>query len=119
MNIEILEKEFGEAQQAICDKFKLKMKSLADEIIGEFYCDVTNYASTDAHINYHNYLRNEWRKSFIEGVTTKYSHYSDFHHIRMDLLNNHHERLQNKIISDLQEKIISLEDHIEQLRKRY
>jgi len=80
---ESLEEKFGQAQQALIDKFKLLMDDAADKVISDFYTDVAQYASTDAHTNYHNYLRDEFKASLIEEITTKYGLYSWAHSIRM------------------------------------
>lgn len=112
-----LEDEFNKAQQALIDKFKVKLKNAAEVVLGELYSDVCNYAADDAHTNYHNYLRDEFKASLIREVTEQYSHYSWAHSIRMELLKLHPEQLQNKIISDLQDRIKSLEEHITSLRR--
>lgn len=115
---ESLEEKFGQAQQALIDKFKLLMNDAADKVISDFYTDVAQYASTDAHTNYHNYLRDEFKASLIEEITTKYGLYSWAHSIRMIILEKHRDTLTNKIIEDLQQRIKSLESHVEQLQSR-
>lgn len=113
-----LEEKFGHAQQELIDKFKLRLKDAADAAISDLYTDVAPFAATDAHTNYHNYLRDEIRASLIEEVTTKYGHYSWAHSIRMTILEVHSDVLRNKIIEDLQQRIQSLEEHIQQLQSR-
>lgn len=117
-NIQELEQRFGEAQQAAVDTFKNHLKKAFDESMSVFYTDVVNYAATDAHTNYHNYLRDEFRNSFIKEITTQYGHYSWAHSIRMEILAKHRDVLQNKIISDLEEKIESLKNEINQIYER-
>lgn len=109
--------KFSTAQQQLVDAFKDKLKSVADGVISNFYTDVCNYATSDAHTNYYNLLRDEFRSSMKEEILSKNSYYSWAHSIRMDILKNHKEELANKIISDLQDRISSLEEHIENMRK--
>lgn len=117
MIVENIEDHFGKEQQRLLESFKAKLKDAADGVLSDYYTDVANYASTDAHTNYHNYLRDQFRDSLINEVTTKYGHYSWAHQCRTIILEKHKDALQNKIIEDLQDKVKSLEEHIEQMRK--
>jgi hypothetical protein len=117
-DMEDIEKKFGEAQQALLERFKKDMKDAADVVLDSLYTDVSNYATTDAHTNYHQYLKDQFSESLTKEISSEYGHYSWAHHIRMRLLKDHKDVLQNKIVEDLQEKIKSLEEHIEQMRKR-
>ena len=117
MNREELEKKFAEAQAGLVESFKHRLRSAHEEVLGNLYTDVVNYAAEDAHVNYHNYLRDEFRASLIEEVTSKYGQWSWAHSCRMKILEKHKDVLQNKIIEDLQEQVKSLENQIEQLRR--
>lgn len=118
MNNEAKIRTFEKAQQELVDYFKKKMKLCADEVLSTFYTDVTQYADTDAHVNYLNYLKDVFRDEIIREVAeADYSHYSWAHSIRMALMEQYPEKIQSKIITDLQGKIVSLEDQIEQMRK--
>lgn len=117
-SINNIEDQFSKAQLDLLDLFKDRMKKVADSVLSDFYCDVLNYATTDAHTNYHNFLRDEFKESFIKEIATEYAHYSWAHSIRIKLLEEYPEVLRNKIIDDLQGRIKSLEEHIEQLRNR-
>lgn len=108
---------FEKDQADLIDRFKDRMKDACEDVLATLYCDVLNYADTDANTNYRNYLRNKFRESFRKEIAEDYNHYSWAHDIRMLIYNEHKEQLQNKIIEDLQDRIKSLEDHIEQLRK--
>jgi len=114
-----IEENFEKAQQELIDRFKVRMKDAAQGVLDSMYCDVSNYATTDAHTNYRNYLRDEFESAIKNEILRDYSYHSWAHSIRMELLKQHPEELQTKIISDLQERVESLEDHMQQLRNRY
>lgn len=114
---EILETKFEQAQQDLIDAFKVKMEKAASAVLSDLYTDVSNYACSDAHQNYHNYLRDEFRESLKKEITQEFSHYSWAHSIRMELLEKHPEILSNKIIQDLRDRIKWLEEHIDQLQR--
>jgi hypothetical protein len=112
-----IETEFEKHQADLVESFKLKLKNAAECVISKMYTDVSFHAVSDANINYKNHLREECRKEFAVEIAGEYSHYSWAHDLRMSLLKNHKDQLSNKIIQDLQEKVKSLEEHIEQLRR--
>jgi len=114
---EDIEQKFNEAQAELIEKFKAKLKYAAEDVLSTIYTDVANHASTDAHTNYHNYLRDHFKESLIREITEEYTHYSWAHGIRIELLEKYPEKLKCKIIEDLQEKVKSLNEHIEQLRR--
>lgn len=116
MSDEIVSK-FEQDQQRLVDAFKSRMKDAAETVLSDLYTDVLNYADTDAHTNYRNYLRDKFRESFRKEICEDYSHYSWAHDIRMLIYNEHKEQLQNKIIEDLQDRIKSLEEHLDQMRR--
>lgn len=111
-------KAYEKAQADLIEKFKAKLKNAAEDVLDTVYCDVSNHADSDAHTNYHNYLKDHFRESLTKEITEDYSHYSWAHGIRMTLLAQYPELLKTKIISDLQDKIKGMEEHIEQLRNR-
>lgn len=112
-------KTFEEQQQELVDIFKEKMKNVCEDVIGDFYSDVTPYAEHDATINFKNELRKEIYAEIVKEIKSEYSHYSWAHSIRMALLKQHKEELQNKIIEDLQEKLKAAEQRYFELCKRY
>lgn len=113
------EEEYAKAQQELIDKFKSKMKDACEDILGTIYVDCAQWAVTDAHTNYHNYLKEYFRESLLKEITEEYSHYSWAHSIRKTLLEKYPEKISNKIIEDLNDRVKSLEEHIEQLRNRF
>lgn len=102
-------KTFAEQQQELCDGFRKQLESVAENVFSKFYTDVTPYAETDATINFENKLRDEIYQEIVNEIKSKHSHYSWAHSIRMALLKQHKEELQNKIIEDLQEKVKTAE----------
>jgi hypothetical protein len=112
-----LETKFETAQQELVDQFKASLTKAAEAVISDLYTDLSNFATTDAHINYHNYLRDEFRESLRKEIAEENGHYSWAHSIRMELLEKYPEVLRNSIISDLQGKIDSLQETLEQLRR--
>ena len=99
------ENNFEKQQQELVDSFKKQLQLVADNIISEFYTDVTPYAETDATINFTNKIRDEIYEEIVHEIKAKHGPYSWAHSIRMALLKQHKEELQNKIIEDLQEKV--------------
>jgi predicted house-cleaning noncanonical NTP pyrophosphatase (MazG superfamily) len=110
--------EFEKKQQDIVDKFKKRLEKVADECLSNFYCDVTPYAEIDAHINFKNALRDKLTEEFCKEIATEHTHYSWASTIRMKLLSQHKEQLQNKIIEDLNGKIERLQAELKQLYER-
>lgn len=117
-DIEVVEDAFAKAQQELVDNFKLKLEDAAKVTLSKLYTDVTNFAATDAHTNYHNFLRDEFRDSLKKEISSEHGHYSWAHGIRMELLNQHADVLRTTIITDLQGRIKSLEEHVRQLQER-
>lgn len=112
-----LEAEFAKAQVELMDSFKNKLHTAAKDVLGTMYADIANYATTDAHMNYHNFLRDEFRDSLLKEIAYEGGHYSWAHSIRMTLLEKHVAVLQCKIISDLESKVKSLEQQIEDMQR--
>jgi hypothetical protein len=112
-------KSFEEQQQELVDLFKNKMSKAFEGVISKFYCDVTPYADHDASINFKNALRDEVFEELTNEIKSENSNHSWAHSIRMALLKNHKEELQNKIIEDLMQEIESLKKTICGLYDRY
>lgn len=112
-------KTFEVQQQELVDAFRLRLQKEAEDIFSKFYCNVTPYAETDATINFTNKLRDEIYSEIVNEIASKYGPYSWGHSIRMALLKQHKEELQNKIIEDLQEKVRVAEERYFQIIQRY
>lgn len=106
---------FEKAQQFLIDGFKEKMKKEADRVISDLYCDLSPHAYGDAHMNFREMLKREFRDELIGLVINNHGHHSWAAEIRMELLKRHPETLQNKIISDLQKKVRDLEHEYDNL----
>jgi hypothetical protein len=113
------EMNFNEAQQQLMNKFKKQLSSISEDVLSDFYSNVTPYAETDAHINFKNALRDEIYNDLVKEISSENGMYSWAHTIRMSLLKNHKEELSTKIIEDLQEKISNLEHKLFEIQKRF
>ena len=114
--MEDIETKYSEEVQHRIDKFKVMMKNAAEEVLGQVYVDCMNFAASDAIINYHNFLREEFRAEVKkDALSPEYGHYSWGASIRKDLLKNHVEELRTALISDLKAECESLNDRIKQL----
>lgn len=111
-------KTFEEQQAELLNNFQRQMKNICDDVISSFYTDITPFAETDATINFTNKLRDEIYNEIVKEIASEYSYHSWAHSIRMALLRDHKEELQNKIIEDLQEKLKQKDDTINQLYNR-
>ena len=116
MMSEDIENKFAQAQQELVDKFKRSLLDACENVMSDFYTDVLCHAVTDAHTNFKNYFRDQITEEFRKEIISEYGQYSWAHSMRMELLKHHKDELQNKIIEDLQDRIRSLDDHIEQMR---
>lgn len=113
-----IEEKYSKAQQELIDKFKAKLEKAANDTIGSLYCDISPWATTDAHTNYHNYLKDIFRQSLVKEISNQHGMYSWAYDIRMMLLKQYKEELQNKIIQDLQEQVERMGQEIKQLYER-
>ena len=102
--------EDGEQEaQAIVDRFKKKLKEVADEVIGDFYCDVALYIESDSWGNFRNEIMDGFKNYNNRKVQGKY----DFKEIRQAILKNHREDIIADLNQDMLEEIDQLKKHIE------
>jgi len=99
--------------QALMDAFKEKLKIVAEEVIGDFYCDVAIYIESDSWTNFRNELMDGFRNYDNRKIQGKY----DFKEIRHAILKNHKEDIVEDLNQDLLKEIASLKEHIEFLNK--
>ncbi len=110
---------YGEAKQALMDDFKEKFTKIANDALSKLYCDVSQYAPGDDFLNYRNVIRDEIRADFIKEIATENGHHSWANTMRMELLKHHPVQLRSKIITDLEDRVKWLEQHIEDSRRRW
>ena len=99
------EKLQAEGQEFI-DKFRVKMKAIADETLGELYCNIMPYMETDTWTNYREALRCELEHEY------KYSRFKDEWAInfRRAVFVENREELSKLIEQDILKRIKHLED---------
>lgn len=96
--------------QRIVDTFKAGLSRLCEETIGDFYCEVANYAETDAWDNVRSHL--------LEGLRGyKSSKYGPWNEIRKSIYRNHREEIINDLNQDLVKEIETLKAQIARLRE--
>ena len=94
-----------EAQEFI-DKFRLKMKDISEEILGEIYVNIGPYIETDQWVNYREALRIELEHEY------KYSNFkSDWAtNFRRAVFVENREEISKLISEDILKRIKHLED---------
>ena len=93
--------------QALMGDFKRQLKKLADEVLGNLYCDVIDHIETDSWTNYRNDLMDgfqNYNNRLVQGE-------HDFKKIRQAILKEHRE----DIIADLNQDLVA---ENEQLKKQ-
>ena len=101
--------EDGEIEaQKLVDKFKAEMAKVAENVIGEFYCDVACHIESDSWTNYKNELMDGLRNYDNRLVQGEY----DFKEIRQSILKNHREEIINDLNQDMVKEIVSLKETI-------
>ena len=93
-----------EAQEYI-DLFKERMKKVADEVLGEVYCNLMPHIESDSWTNYRNYIRFGFSKEWT-GDAWRREYHTD---LRNQIFNEHKEELIPLLNQDLLERIESLE----------
>lgn len=106
--------EEGEKEaQALIDRFKERLKVVADEIIGELYCDVAVHIESDSWTNY----RNELMDGFRNYDNRKVQGEHDFKEIRQAILKNHREDIIADLNQDMLKEIGDLKSVIRSLQR--
>jgi hypothetical protein len=95
--------EDGEKQaQAIMDSFKLRvadlMKTSAEEVMIDLYCDVAMHIESDSWTNYRNELMDGFKGYKAE------THKHDFKELRQAIYSNHKEQIVKDLDQDLMEE---------------
>jgi len=92
----------------LIDDFKSKLKAVADDVIGDLYCEILPYIESDSWSNFRNQIMSGFRDYGNSKIMAKY----DFKEIRKSILEHHREELINDLNQDLLEEIRSLKDRI-------
>lgn len=112
--------EEGEKEaQLLLDSFKEKLKKIADEVLGNLYCDVACYIESDSWTNFRNELLDGLRNYNNRKIQGEY----DFEKIRQSL----YKEFRDDIINDLNQDLVKeneqlkkqIENLSESLRSRY
>lgn len=103
------EKLQKEAQEFI-DGFKIKMKKIADETLGELYCNIGPYVETDQWTNYREALRLELSHEY------KYSRFKDewAKNLRRAIFVENRQELAELLNKDLLDRVKVLEDRVKE-----
>ena len=106
--------EGGEEQaQLLIDGFKERLKSAADDVLGDLYCDVASYIESDQWTNY----RNDLLSGLCNYGTRKVQGGHDFKRIRRAMFEEYKAEIIADIGTDLIEQIASLERQLTEVRQ--
>ena len=106
-----------EAQELV-DKFKKQLKKVANEVIGDLYCDVACFIESDSWTNYRNKIMDgfrDYRNNKIQGA-------HDFKEIRQQIYKKFRDEIIEDLNQDMLEEIESLKKQVEyerELRRTY
>ena len=103
-----LSDEAQEQAQRLMDGFKVKMKKICDETLGELYVDVSMYIESDNWTNF----RNELMDGFQDYRNEKIQGQFDFKKIRAKIFEEYREEIIKDLPADLIEEIKSLKEKI-------
>jgi len=101
-----------EAQQ-LMDAFKEKFKDIAQEVLGELYCDVALYIESDSWSNF----RNEVMAGFKNYNNRKIQDEYDFAEIRQTMLAQYRDQIVADLNQDLVKENEKLKKQIEEERE--
>lgn len=108
--------EEGERQaQVLIDRFKKQMKKVADEVLGQLYCDVAAHIKYDAWTNF----RNDLMDGFRDYTNNRLVHGEyDFKAIREKIYADHRAAIIQDLNQDNLKKIDELQKEVSELRDR-
>jgi len=106
---ELSEAAREEAVQLI-ESFKEKLKKVAEEIIGDLYCDILPYIESDSWTNF----RNDLLDGFLNYNNRKIQGEYDFAKIRRAIF----EEYRNEIIKDLNQDLLKENEELKKEVKR-
>ena len=106
-----LPEEGKKASQKLIDEFKTEMGKVANEIIGNFYCDVAVYVEEDSWTNYRNEIMDgmcNYDNKLIQGEY-------DFKRIRKAIFTQFHDEIIKDLNQDMLEENKQLKEQINYL----
>ncbi len=105
--------ESGRAEaQKLIDKFKVKLKSAAEDAITELYCDILPYIESDSWTNFRVKLLNDF-KDYKNKVHAEH----DFREIRKKIYDENKDEIIKDLNQDLVLEMESLKKTIEDLQR--
>lgn len=108
-----LPEEGEKAAQELIDKFKEKIRLVADEVITDFYCDVAIYIKQDSWQNFRNEIMDGLRNYNNRKIQNEW----DFKEIRQAILKEHREDIIEDLNQDMVKEIESLKEQLERLHE--
>ena len=108
-----LSEQGKEEAQKLINKFKIKIKEAADEVIGDLYCDIVCHIESDSWTNF----RNDLLAGFKDYNNRKIQANYDFKEIRQAILKLHREDIIKDLNQDMLDKIDELKESIKFLQE--
>ena len=112
-----LSEKAEEQAQHLMDGFKVKMKAIAEEVLGDLYCDVAAYIESDQWTNFRNELLDGLCNYSNGRIYAKY----DFKKIRQAILKEYRAEIVEDLNQDLLDEVEELKEHVQSLQgmRRY
>jgi len=108
-----LSEEAKKEAQALFDNFKMQMKKICDETLGDLYVDVANYIKSDSWGNFRNELMDGFRNYNNRKIQGEY----DFKKIREAILREYADQIVCDLNQDLLEEVESLKKEIHRMQE--
>lgn len=99
--------------QALVNRFKDELVKIAENAIGDLYCNIVPYIESDSWTNY----RNELMDGFQNYNNSKIQGEYDFKKIRQTILEEHREAIISDLNQDMVEEIAKLKEQVAWLQK--
>lgn len=104
--------EAGQTEaQKLIDKFKDQLKRIADDVIGDLYCDVAVHIESDSWMNFRNDLMAGFKNYNNKMVQGEF----DFKTVRESILEQHRAELVKDLNQDLLGEIARLKEDCKRL----
>lgn len=98
--------------EAVIEKFKKRLKAIAEEVLGEVYCDIPTYIESDSWMNFRNALISAFKNYGNRKLQGEY----DFKQIREQIYCQFREEIIKDLNQDNLEEIEKLKKEIRNLR---